>query len=206
MTIRKPLRGSARLADVEPDMNVTPLVDIVLVLLIIFMVVAPRMSQDIQVDLPGIFNPDPDIKGTMDPIKITVAKAGEYYVNRGGTDERSDLDGVVAYLKERHDAEPYRKLVLRADANLRYAEVREIMARVQDVGFPGLSFLVGKRHQAGEEATSDVAATEAMGAAAEGGASVPGADAPGNAASAPAAAGAAPEPAAPAGPEPGQGN
>lgn len=205
MTIRRPLRGSARLADVEPDINITPLVDICLVLLIIFMVVAPRMSQDIQVDLPGIFNPDPDIKGTMDPLKVTVARAGEYYINKGGNDEPTNLDGVVAYLKERHDAEPYRKLVLRADANLRYGEVRTIMARVQEAGFPGLSFLVGKRHKAGEEATSDTAATESMGA--PGGApAVPGEGAPAGAGSAPAEAGAAPGNAGPAPEGAGQGN
>ena len=40
----------------------TPLVDVVLVLLIIFMVVAPRMDQDVPVDLPGIFNPDPEVE------------------------------------------------------------------------------------------------------------------------------------------------
>ena len=44
-------------------MNVTPLVDVVLVLLIIFMVVAPQLEQDVQVNLPGIFNPDPDVEG-----------------------------------------------------------------------------------------------------------------------------------------------
>ncbi|HEX7410146.1 MAG TPA: biopolymer transporter ExbD [Candidatus Binatia bacterium] len=158
---RRPMRGSARLADVEPDMNVTPLVDIVLVLLIIFMVVAPRMNQDIQVDLPGIFNPDPDIKGTMDPLKVAIPKAGEYYID----DQLYNLDGVAAYLSERHAAEPLRKLVLRADAGLRYGEVRDIMARAQEIGFPGLSFLVGKRHKAGEEATSDVAAKESAAAA-----------------------------------------
>ncbi len=160
MSIR-PMRGSARLADVEPDINITPLVDICLVLLIIFMVVAPRMNQDIQVDLPGIFNPDPDIKGSMDPLKVTIPKAGEYYINKGsGAEELATLDGLTTFLKEQHDAEPFRKLVVRADANLKYGDVREIMARVQEIGFPGLSFLVGKRHRAGEEATSDAAAKE----------------------------------------------
>jgi len=158
MSMRRPLRGSARLADVEPDINITPLVDICLVLLIIFMVVAPRMSQDIQVDLPGIFNPDPDIKSTMDPLKVTIPKAGEYYITTGGEDRLNDLDGVTAFLKEQHEADPFRKLVLRADEHLRYGDVRDVMARVQEIGFSGLSFLVGKRHRAGEEATTDIAA------------------------------------------------
>ena len=143
--IRRPMRGSARLADVEPDMNITPLVDICLVLLIIFMVVAPRINQDIQVDLPGIFNPDPDIKSTMDPIKVAVPTANEYYVE----DRRYDLDGLAAYLSERHAAEPFRKLLLQADAKLAYGDIRTLLARCQEIGFPGLSFLVGKRHRAG---------------------------------------------------------
>jgi biopolymer transport protein TolR len=164
MKIRRSMHGSARLADVEPDINITPLVDICLVLLIIFMVVAPRMSQDIQVDLPGIFNPDPDVKSAMDPIKVTIPKAGEYYINTGSEDRATDLDGMTAFLKEQHDADPFRKLVLRADEHLRYGDVRDVMARVQEIGFPGLSFLVGKRHQAGEEATSDVAANTLEGA------------------------------------------
>ncbi|MFI5393928.1 MAG: ExbD/TolR family protein [Candidatus Binatia bacterium] len=159
----RPIRGSARLADVEPDMNVTPLVDIVLVLLIIFMVVTPRMNQDIQVDLPGIFNPDPDSKGTMDPLKLAIPKAGEYYIDN----QLYDLDGLAVYLAARHAAEPFRKLVLRADASLSYGDVREILARAQRIGFPGLSFVVGKRYKTGEEATSDSAvedgAASAMG-------------------------------------------
>ncbi len=206
MSIR-PMRGSARLADVEPDINITPLVDICLVLLIIFMVVAPRMNQDIQVDLPGIFNPDPDIKGSMDPLKVTIPKAGEYYINTGsGADELVTLDAAAAFLKERHEAEPFRKLVVRADTNLKYGDVREIMARVQEIGFPGLSFLVGKRHRAGEEATSDIAAKEAEApapaASAEGGAAPAG---PGDGGAASGAPAGAPEPAG-AAPNAGQGN
>ncbi len=183
MTIRRPMRGSARLADVEPDINITPLVDICLVLLIIFMVVAPRMNQDIQVDLPGIFNPDPDVKSSMDPLKVTIPKAGEYYINTGSEERATDLDGVTAFLKEQHDADPFRKLLLRADEHLRYGDVRDVMARVQEIGFPGLSFLVGKRHRAGDEVTSDIAARTLE----EASAGAPPADtgaAPGNAGSA----------------------
>ena len=126
---------------VQPDMNVTPLVDVVLVLLIIFMVVAPRMDQDVPVDLPGIFNPDPGIDTTSEPLKLTVAKDGEYYVEQ----EKYDLDGAIMVLSERHAAEPLRRLVLRADAKLTYGQVRGVLSRAQQVGFPGMSFLVGER-------------------------------------------------------------
>jgi len=115
----------------------------VLVLLIIFMVVAPRMDQDVPVDLPGIFNPDPEVETAMDPVKLSVAKAGEYYID----DQKYDLDGAIAALAAEHANEPLRRLVLRADAKLTYKDVREILARSQQVGFPGMSLMVGERHR-----------------------------------------------------------
>lgn len=135
---QRPGRG-----DIRPDMNVTPLVDVVLVLLIIFMVVAPRMDQDVQVELPGIFNPDPDTKGVIDPVKVTVAKAGEYYIDGRAL----DLDGAIEQLSTAHALDPSRRVVLRADARLTYGDVRALFARCQEIGFPGLSLLVGERHR-----------------------------------------------------------
>ena len=132
--------------DIPPEMNVTPLVDVVLVLLIIFMVVAPRLNQDVQVELPGIFNPDPDVKA-IDPIKVTVATKGEYWIN----EQQYDLDGAVQVLTTEHENDPARRIVLRADQKLQYGDVREILARAQDVGFPGLSFMVGEKHRAGTQ-------------------------------------------------------
>lgn len=137
-------RRRRKAGEIAPEMNVTPLVDVVLVLLIIFMVVAPRLNQDVQVELPGIFNPDPDVK-SMDPIKVTVAKKGEYWIN----EQQYDLDGAMQVLATEHDADPQRRIVLRADQQLKYGDVREIFARAQDVGFPGLSFMVGEKHRDG---------------------------------------------------------
>ena len=126
------------------EINVTPLVDVVLVLLIIFMVVAPQMDQDVPVDLPGIFNPDPEVQTAMDPLKLSVAKAGEYFID----EQQYDLEGAVTALAAEHAAEPLRRLVLRADAKLTYGQVREILGRSQQVGFPGMSLMVGERHRA----------------------------------------------------------
>jgi biopolymer transport protein TolR len=128
---------------VVPQMNVTPLVDVVLVLLIIFMVVAPRLDQDVQVELPGIFNPDPDVDASADPLKVSVAKVGEYYID----EHKYDLDGAIAELSAAHAADPLRRLVLRGDARLRYGDVRELFARSQQVGFPGIALMVGERRK-----------------------------------------------------------
>ena len=139
-------RSRSTAGGIRPDMNVTPLVDVVLVLLIIFMVVAPRLDQDVQVELPGIFNPDPEADASADPLKVSVAKVGEYYI-----DERKyDLDGAIAELSAAHAADPLRRLVLRGDARLRYGDVRELFARSQQVGFPGIALMVGERRKMAE--------------------------------------------------------
>ncbi len=143
----KVVRKRLRPTEVQPDMNVTPLVDVVLVLLIIFMVVAPRMDQDIPVELPGIFNPDPENKGVVDPLKVSIANAGEYYIDQ----KQYDLDAAVDYLSTEHAADPLRRVVLRADANLTYGDVRSIFARAQEIGFPGMSLLVGEAHRTGRQ-------------------------------------------------------
>src|SRR5262245_4105241 len=142
-----------RVTAVEPEINVTPLVDVVLVLLIIFMVVAPRMEQDIPVTLPGIFNPDPDVEVSSPPVMVTVKEAGEFFIDG----QRYDLESAVAQLSAEHSADPYRRLELRADAKLKYKDVRELYGRVQQVGFPGMSLLVSHRYQAGQDAGTTVA-------------------------------------------------
>jgi biopolymer transport protein TolR len=134
-------------------MNVTPLVDVVLVLLIIFMVVAPQLQRDVQVNLPGIFNPDPDVEANIDAIKVTLNTPGQFHVD----DDQYDLDGVIQFLTDQHQRDPYRRLVLRADSGLKYGQIREFMARSQQIGFPGLNFMVGEKAKDGAQATADYA-------------------------------------------------
>jgi biopolymer transport protein ExbD/biopolymer transport protein TolR len=130
--------------DVVPDMNVTPLVDVVLVLLIIFMVVAPRLDEDIPIDLPGMHNPDPETK-SFDPVKITIVNKDEYYYE----ENRLDFEGLMQRLNDLHTNEPSRRLLLRADSKVGYGAVRQLLARCQEIGFPGMSLLVGERANRG---------------------------------------------------------
>jgi biopolymer transport protein TolR len=155
-------------------MNVTPLVDVVLVLLIIFMVVAPQLQRDVQVNLPGIFNPDPDVEANVDAIKVTLNAPGQFHVD----DDQYDLDGVIQFLTDQHQRDPYRRLVLRADSGLKYGQIREFMVRSQQIGFPGLNFMVGEKAKDGAQATADYAGRQE--AAPEG--EAPDAAAPANAA------------------------
>ena len=170
-------------------MNVTPLVDVVLVLLIIFMVVAPKMDQDVQVELPGIYNPDPEVDTRSEPLKVSVDRDGILHIE----DQTYDIDGAIDLLSARHADEPLRRLMLRADSKLTYGQVRTILARSQQVGFPGLSLMVGERARPGGPPTAPPTGSAGTGI---GGGVAPGAvatDEPGT------PAGAATAPAAPVG-------
>ena len=186
MTLAEGIIKSRRTQRVTPDINITPLVDVVLVLLIIFMVVAPQMEQDIPVTLPGIFNPDPDVEGQAAPQMVTMTKDREFHVDN----QKYDLDGAVAELSAIHAADPYKRLALRADAGLKYRDVRDVFNRLQEVGFPGMSLMVSHRYQAERAAPVSAAAPDAPAAAPE--AVAPPADAAGAGQAAPAPAEPAP--------------
>jgi biopolymer transport protein ExbD/biopolymer transport protein TolR len=123
-----------------PVMNVTPLVDVVLVLLIIFMVVIPAMEKSAQVDLPSIFNVDPEAKSKTDPFTLSLTKDGSMYFEQDKLDESTFL----TTLKTAQEREPSRRLVLRADHKAHYGDVRKLFKVCQEVGFPGVSLRVNE--------------------------------------------------------------
>ena len=100
--------GARRKRGANPEINVTPLVDVVLVLLIIFMVVTPQMESGASVDLPSIQFPDEEGKGKLDPIELTYTAAGEYLIHK----EVIPADGLEERLRGIHEAEPNRRLCL----------------------------------------------------------------------------------------------
>jgi biopolymer transport protein ExbD/biopolymer transport protein TolR len=131
-----------------PAMNVTPLVDVVLVLLIIFMVVIPAMEKSAQVDLPSIFNVDPEAKSKTDPFTLSLTTDGSMYFEQ----DKLDPDGFMNTLKTAQEREPSRRLVLRADHKAHYGDVRKLFKICQEVGFPGVSLRVNELNAGGTTA------------------------------------------------------
>ena len=109
------------------DINVTPLVDVCLVLLIIFMVVTPLMVTGVPVELPKV--------GTGEglgnqPMQVTLKDDGTVYV--GGNVVRAD-EVMNALLHEREESD--RPLVVRADKKISYGEVARLLASCRAAGF-----------------------------------------------------------------------
>ena len=122
----------------QPVMNVTPLVDVVLVLLIIFMVVIPMMEKSAHVDLPSIFNVDEEAKGKTDPFTLSLTANGDMFFENN----QLDPDHFQEALTRAQNNEPSRRLVLRADHTARYEDVRKLFKICQEIGFPGISLRV----------------------------------------------------------------
>jgi biopolymer transport protein ExbD len=121
-------------------MNVTPLVDVVLVLLIIFMVVVPLMEKNAKVDLPGIFNVDPERKGGLDPYTLSLTRDGATYFEQ----ERLGPDDFETKLRAANERDKKKRLILRADREANYGDVRRLLSMVQSIGFPGISLRVNE--------------------------------------------------------------
>lgn len=131
-------KGSSR---PTPAMNVTPLVDVVLVLLIIFMVVIPAMDKGLDVEVPAIVHPDLAQESAVDPFLLSVTHDGTMYFEN----TPMDPEHLESFLREANRREPQRKIVLRGDRSVHYARVRALLALCRDIGFPGVSLRVNHR-------------------------------------------------------------
>ncbi|MFL6437110.1 MAG: ExbD/TolR family protein [Terriglobales bacterium] len=123
----------------QAAINITPLVDVVLVLLIIFMVMAPQMRKGPDVNLPNTAKPSNqgDERGR---ILISIDDGGHLWVN----DQRVAREHFVEALQAAVGTERDPKVVVRGDAKLKFGEVRETMLALDQAGFRGVG-LIAKR-------------------------------------------------------------
>ena len=110
------------------EINVTPFVDVMLVLLIIFMVTAPMMQQGIDVDLPDTTTQQ--LRMQDEPLILTVDKAGKYHLGRREIAE-AELSAKLAAIFEGRDS---KEIFLRADENVAYRYVVKALAAAQQAG------------------------------------------------------------------------
>ncbi len=124
-------RNGATIAQI----NVTPLVDVMLVLLVIFMVTAPIIQQGVQVNLPAARGSA--IPGAEEPLVVTVAKNGKTYLN----DNVMSLDELGAKLRAIAKSQPDKQVYLRADQDVRYGLVMKTIAEIKQAGIERLGMV-----------------------------------------------------------------
>lgn len=117
------------------EINVTPLVDVMLVLLVVFMVTAPLLSTGLRVELPNVEATEAPVKDTK--LVVTVTKDEKVFF--GEDDVTSSVEGVLA-TNPRIQKE--KELYIRADKNVRYAAVARVVAAARAAGVLGLNLLV----------------------------------------------------------------
>ena len=117
------------------DINVTPLVDVMLVLLVVFMVTAPLLTVGVPVDLPQTHAPP--INEPKEPTVITVNKEGDIYIQDGVVAE----DGLVAKLQAVTNSNPDAVLYVRGDKDINYGKVLEVMSLISNAGFHKVSLV-----------------------------------------------------------------
>lgn len=110
------------------EINVTPFVDVMLVLLIVFMIAAPLMTQGVQVSLPE--TSAAPIQEQEDPIQVTIRRDGSYYLEQRRVDEADLLRRLQAIQKVRPNA----SIIMRADKNVSYGKVMQVMSALQTAG------------------------------------------------------------------------
>src|SRR5918998_1546781 len=131
------------------DINVTPMVDIMLVLLIIFMVITPFLQQGVSVALPrDLNNPDEDpaiIKETS--VVVAITEAGKLYIGKKEIDKdalKAEIDQKMA-TKEDKD----RIVYIRSDINANYGQVVETINLIRDTGIDQIGLVADKRKGGG---------------------------------------------------------
>jgi biopolymer transport protein TolR len=117
------------------EINVTPLVDVMLVLLIIFMVTAPLMTSGVNVDLPK--TDAKPLSSDSQPLTVSIDAAGKIYIQ----DTEIELPALVAKLQALAQNDPERRIFVRGDKDLAYGRIMQVMATITQGGFTKVALL-----------------------------------------------------------------
>jgi biopolymer transport protein ExbD len=119
----------------NPEINMVPLIDVMLVLVIIFMVTAPLMTHAVKVDLPKASSQKNEVKPQT--ISLSIDASGALYWNK----EKADWAALPERLKAESAKDPQPELHIRADENTAYKKVAELMSEAAKVGLTKIGFV-----------------------------------------------------------------
>jgi biopolymer transport protein TolR len=141
------MSGGGKRGEVVSEINVTPLVDIMLVLLIIMMLIAPLLQKGVDVNLPTAGN-TADKPDTQQQIVLHVTADKRFYVNNKETPERDVVDRLKYALEEAKEKVVY----LKADQDAPYASVMQMMDKMRDAQIENVGLITETKRKPGEQA------------------------------------------------------
>ena len=147
------MSGGGGSGGLQSEINVTPMVDIMLVLLIIFMVVTPFLQQGITVNLPkGMTNPDVDPRIIKESsIVISIPNDGEYYVGKQRLQREQlteKVDTMLEAIKNEHD----RIVYIKSGIGVSYGDVVSVINEVRKLGVDKIGLVADKKKGGGAAA------------------------------------------------------
>ncbi len=134
--------GKKRTKGLTPNINVTPLVDVVLVLLIIFMVVIPNVQDGKPIDMLQVREAD-EISADSEPAVVTISSDETFSLD----EDDMSRDSVVASLRVVRSNDPSKPILIRGDTRVPYHVVRDFFAELQQMGFANIALAVGKARE-----------------------------------------------------------
>jgi biopolymer transport protein TolR len=131
-------------SDLNSDINVTPMVDIMLVLLIIFMVVTPLLQSGVSVAIPKGLNPDEEGDITNErAVVVSIPFAGAYYIGRDPVNKDDLVETIKNRMKLRRPDEP-QAVYIRGGIGVPYGDVVDVINSVRDAGFQQIGLVADK--------------------------------------------------------------
>jgi biopolymer transport protein TolR len=122
------------------EINVVPYIDVMLVLLVIFMVTAPMLSQGIKVDLPKA-GAEPIEPNKLEPLVLSIDRDGRMYLNLGDPNAPQPADRILEIASAAMRREPERPVLVKADTAVAYGRVVEGMVLLQQSGARKVGFI-----------------------------------------------------------------
>lgn len=124
------------------DINVTPMVDVMLVLLVIFMVTAPLLTVGVNVDLPE--TQAPAISGQDEPLSVSVDRAGKIFIQ----DTPVEIDTIAPKIRAIAGNNPDVRIFVRGDQAIDYGRVMAVMGAIHAAGFNKIALLASAPNEA----------------------------------------------------------
>ncbi|WP_206667662.1 protein TolR [Roseomonas nepalensis] len=132
-------RGGRRRHRPMAEINVTPMVDVMLVLLIIFMVAAPLMTVGVPVDLPK--TNAAALNQEQEPLTVTVNPEGKIFLQETEVEAANLVPQLQAIMANQPQGQPERRIFVRGDRSIAYGRIMEVMGIVSSAGFSRVALL-----------------------------------------------------------------